>query len=1539
MKKAFLFETVLLFVFCFTSNAFSLVSETQKGVAVYDFMPGFENYEVDTDESTLILGGYFDHSKAIFRFYLPPQFGIYDIDYLKVTVHGTGTIDQIKFGGPTAVFWTNVTDTATFEFPNAGHPSITINDLLESNNDSLSGRRLRMQIDATGFGTYYNLQSITIEYDYCGAFDQQVSSFMETYTAYLNIKSSSETIYARWYSGAYTSELMFWLGWTRALGTMVMSAFNEVVGGLVSWGVGNIPWFSVVDMADIAEDITWFRNSNGDYCKDDIDNKCKLAYQDCENLALWWKHNFMYNDPDYEDFVAKISELETRLNSLEATLNQAVSTGLFPLYDIYIKRWTYGDGTPASSHEGDLMAEVMMRSFAPLIAYDFSETQAPTARSDSFIYKLKQTLLEQKDEFTQITISASPSGKSLKFKVDGAECTENQTFHWASGSSHTIEATSPQTGNDSKEYRFQCWSDNGWPTHVIEPTTDTQITAYYAADQEAKRTASADTYIAASSPDTPHNVDRLFAITGDYPLTDISVVKFNLSSIPIGSVINFVEFEVILHFDDNGSGKSVELGYNTGSDWTEAGLTWNNAALINNTIGSINRGLIASWLWDSGNYPVLGQIVDDWVNDSGNYPNKGFILQGENTGDSGAGRMFYSREASNDILKPKLTVHYTPPPPTPGSLTVVIYPTEIQSIARWRLTGGPDTGWKQSGDTINGIIPDDYTLIFNSVPEWNTPANQNVQINDGQTTNTTGNYVQTGSLTVTINPSEVLSEARWRLTGGPDTTWKSSGDTINNIITGQYSLEFKDVSGWEKPSSKTITINQGSNSESGTYIRLPVITARTPSSGPPGTYMKIEGQYFGGSGSVIFAGGATGQILSWSDTEILCKVPSGASSGNVVVQTSVSSNGVYYTVTDPTTIYVDHIYTPDIENGTTTYPFSTIQRGIDAATTSDEVIVADGTYTGQGNRDIELYKAITVRSSNPTDPNIVAATIIDCQGSTSEPHRGFNMQSGFSGPILNGLTIENGYADYGGGISCRIQNDKSIIINCIIRNNTADYGGGMYNSDMHYSYSSPTVTNCTFSGNVSNNQGGGMYISEGSGRPIMTNCVFNGNVANSDGGGIYGGAIVITDCTISSNTSYSFGGGICGYGRSGGYGLITSCNISKNTSVLGAGGISCGYLDINDCTINENESNGNGGGISSTYGTINRCVISNNTSKGHGGGICTGGPLSTITITDCNFIGNNAVYSGGGIAVTFLTSATVSHCTFSENSAADGGGMSTQTNGSTVTNCVFTANVADTYGGGMYNLWGSRPTVMNCIFTGNISLQYGGAICNNNWCNSIITNCTLSANSANISGGGMFSISDSNSIVENCILWGNASPSGAQICDMNGSSASVTFSNVQGGEAGVYQDPNCVLFWGQGNIDTDPLFVDSGYWDPNSTPMDPNDDFWVNGDYHLLSHSPCIDAGDPNYVVDPNEHDIDGDIRIIGGRIDIGADEYAFGELSDFNNDGIVNFKDFAILANYWMDYVCVEPDWCEGCDFDHSGLVDLNDLRKFAENWLAGVE
>jgi len=169
----------------------------------------------------------------------------------------------------------------------------------------------------------------------------------------------------------------------------------------------------------------------------------------------------------------------------------------------------------------------------------------------------------------------------------------------------------------------------------------------------------------------------------------------------------------------------------------------------------------------------------------------------------------------------------------------------------------------------------------------------------------------------------------------------------------------------------------------------------------------------------------------------------------------------------------------------------------------------------------------------------------------------------------------------------------------------------------------------------------------------------------------------------------------------------------------------------------------------------------------------------------------------------------------------------------------------------------------------------------------------------------------------------------------------VTYSDIQGGWPG---DGN--------NIDADPCFVEPGRWDPNGTPSDTNDDFWVGGNYRLLSVSPCIDIGDNNSVppdyadldndantAEPTPFDLDSFPRFIDGDcndsniVDMGAYEFLY---SDIDHSGFVNFTDFAKFALQWLEYNCGQ---CFGADLSCDKNVDCADLDKFTQWWLAGVE
>ena len=88
----------------------------------------------------------------------------------------------------------------------------------------------------------------------------------------------------------------------------------------------------------------------------------------------------------------------------------------------------------------------------------------------------------------------------------------------------------------------------------------------------------------------------------------------------------------------------------------------------------------------------------------------------------------------------------------------------------------------------------------------------------------------------------------------------------------------------------------------------------------------------------------------------------------------------------------------------------TIQAGIDAAVNGDEVVVADGVYTGDGNRDMSFGgKAITVRSENGA-----GACIIDLQADENDPHRAFNFENDeTAASVLEGFTIRSGFMKTG----------------------------------------------------------------------------------------------------------------------------------------------------------------------------------------------------------------------------------------------------------------------------------------------------------------------------------------------------------------------------------------------------------------------------------------------------------------------------------------------------------------------------------------------
>ncbi|MCH8148088.1 MAG: hypothetical protein IH987_08875 [Planctomycetes bacterium] len=234
--------------------------------------------------------------------------------------------------------------------------------------------------------------------------------------------------------------------------------------------------------------------------------------------------------------------------------------------------------------------------------------------------------------------------------------------------------------------------------------------------------------------------------------------------------------------------------------------------------------------------------------------------------------------------------------------------------------------------------------------------------------------------------------------------------------------------------------------------------------------------------------------------------------------------------------------------------FLTIQGCIDAASAGDECVVAPGTYNECIN-----FKGmpITLRSSDGPDVTIIDGTGFGCSVVRCVSEEGPDT-------VLDGLTITGGEATWGGGMYN--EDSSPTVSNCVFTGNSAIDGGGMANFSFLVS-SSPKVIDCRFLGNTAQQQGGGMNNNGPDGAPTsdpsVVNCVFHGNTATRGGGGMFnnnGASPAVTNCTFSGNSGGPVGGGMVNGFSSPGQVLVTNCTFSGNSAGISGAGMHNGYV-------------------------------------------------------------------------------------------------------------------------------------------------------------------------------------------------------------------------------------------------------------------------------------------------------------------------------------------------------------------------------------------
>lgn len=301
---------------------------------------------------------------------------------------------------------------------------------------------------------------------------------------------------------------------------------------------------------------------------------------------------------------------------------------------------------------------------------------------------------------------------------------------------------------------------------------------------------------------------------------------------------------------------------------------------------------------------------------------------------------------------------------------------------------------------------------------------------------------------------------------------------------------------------------------------------------------------------------------------------------------------------------------------------------------------------------------------------------------------------------------------------------------------------------------------------------------------------------------------------------------------------------------------------------------------------------------------------------------------GGGLIVWRGSDPIVRDCVFRENTASSGGGAYVLGSNCIFINCEFTQNDALLTGGGLYAT-AARIACVNCRFFGNrvLSATGGGGAIKAASVDAQLANCIVQDSRAAFGAG--LQVSGSHVEIDNCTFTGNRAVGGGTL---GGAGGGVYVQGEVAARNSVFWNDAPQEVWVDfGTFSATQCLVQGGWPGEGNT----NDDPLLTPEARLQSGSPCIDGGDvmllPPDAFDidgdgdrdetlPLDVDIDGEPRVVGPALDLGADEFVD--------------EDADRLADSWeMRFFGDLTTADAGSDEDGDGLANIDEQDLFGSN------